>query len=225
MLETHSNGANGKSHDAPASISTLPLLAVNGDRAGEVRQLVTRLLQLLGEDPSRQGLLLTPKRVEESLRFLTSGYAQDVDTVINGALYDAPKHAGMVTFQDIGFSSLCEHHLLPFFGTCYVAYLPGDKVVGLSKVPRIVKLFSRRLQLQERLTSEVAETLEKTLHPMGVAVATRASHMCIRMRGVEETGSTMLNTVFLGAFEKDPVLRREFLDTVVNARRERQGSL
>lgn len=222
MVDTHKNGTHEQSHD----LAMLPLLNVQGDGRGEIRQLVARLLHLLGEDPSRQGLLDTPKRVEESLRFLTSGYTQDIDTVLNGAFFDAPEHAGMVTFQDIGFASLCEHHLLPFFGKCYVAYLPGDKVVGLSKVPRLVRLFSHRLQLQERLTSQVAETLYRKLNARGVAVATRSSHMCMMMRGVEDTESTVLSTVFLGVFETDPVLRGEFLDTVVNARRwDKQGTL
>ncbi|MEO5656860.1 MAG: GTP cyclohydrolase I FolE, partial [Nitrospiria bacterium] len=150
-----------------------------------IRDLVERLLGLLGEDPQRNGLLNTPARVERALRYFTSGYHQNVDEVLNGALFPI-EYNEMVIVRDIDFFSLCEHHLLPFFGKCHVAYLPNEKVVGLSKLPRLVEVFSRRLQVQERLTHQIAQTIQERIDPLGVAVVMEGQHLCMMMRGVEK---------------------------------------
>jgi len=165
----------------------------------------------LGEDPTREGLAQTPLRVDKALRFLTSGYEQDIDAVINNALFTVD-YSEMVIVKDIDFYSLCEHHLLPFFGRCHVAYLPRDKVIGLSKLPRIVEVFSRRLQVQERLTNQIAETIEDKLAPLGVAVVVEASHLCMRMRGVQKQNSTAMTSAMRGVFRTDARTRMEFLD-------------
>ena len=172
-----------------------------------VRVLVTEL----GEDPSREGLVKTPDRVAKSLRFLTSGYDRDVDEVINDALFTVD-YSEMVIVKDIDFYSLCEHHLLPFFGRCHVAYVPRDKVIGLSKVPRLVEVFSRRLQVQERLTNQIAETLAARLNPLGVAVVVEATHLCMLMRGVEKQNSRAVTSAMRGVFRTDARTRMEFLD-------------
>src|SRR6184192_1330316 len=148
-----------------------------------MQDLIRRLLAALGEDPAREGLVNTPKRVEQALKFLTSGYQADVDTVINNALFTVD-YSEMVIVKDIDFYSLCEHHLLPFFGKCHVAYIPNKKVIGLSKIPRLVEIFSRRLQVQERLTYQIAETINTKITPFGVGVVIEAQHMCMIMRGV-----------------------------------------
>ena len=165
----------------------------------------------LGEDPARDGLAKTPHRVDRALRFLTSGYDQDIDVVINNALFTVDD-SEMVIVKDIDFYSLCEHHLLPFFGRCHVAYLPRDKVIGLSKLPRIVEVFSRRLQVQERLTNQIAETIAEKLNPLGVAVVLEASHLCMRMRGVQKQNSTAITSAMRGMFRTDARTRMEFLD-------------
>ena len=172
-----------------------------------VRVLVTEL----GEDPSREGLVKTPDRVAKALRFLTSGYDRDVDEVINDALFTVD-YSEMVIVKGIDFYSLCEHHLLPFFGRCHVAYVPRDKVIGLSKVPRLVEVFSRRLQVQERLTNQIAETLAARLNPLGVAVVVEATHLCMLMRGVEKQNSTAVTSAMRGVFRTDARTRMEFLD-------------
>jgi GTP cyclohydrolase I len=172
-----------------------------------VRELVTEL----GEDPSRDGLAKTPYRVAKALRFLTSGYDQDIDEVINDALFTVD-YSEMVIVKDIDFYSLCEHHLLPFFGRCHVAYIPRDKVVGLSKLPRLVEVFSRRLQVQERLTSQIAETIAAKLNPLGVAVVVEATHLCMLMRGVEKQNSAAITSSMHGVFRTDARTRMEFLD-------------
>src|SRR2546427_467106 len=151
-----------------------------------MQELIRQLLGELGEDPSREGLRTTPKRVEKALRFLTSGYDADIDTVLNEALFTVD-YSEMVIVKDIDFYSLCEHHLLPFFGKCHVAYIPTTRVIGLSKIPRLVDVFSRRLQVQERLTSQIAETIREKVAPLGVAVVMEATHLCMSMRGVEST--------------------------------------
>src|SRR3954467_7273667 len=153
-----------------------------------MRDTIRQLLAELGEDPSREGLLDTPARVEKSLRFLTSGYAADVDTVLNNALFTVDYNE-MVIVKDIDFYSLCEHHLLPFFGRCHVAYIPQGRVIGLSKIPRLVETFSRRLQIQERLTSQIADTILEKVNPLGVAVVLEATHLCMSMRGVQKQNS------------------------------------
>ena len=178
-----------------------------------MQDVIRQLLVELGEDPSREGLLDTPKRIEQSLRFLTSGYAADVDTVLNNALFTVDYNE-MVIVKDIDFYSLCEHHLLPFFGKCHVAYIPNGKVLGLSKVPRIVDIFARRLQVQERLTNQIAETILDKIQPLGVAVVMEAAHLCMSMRGVEKQNSVAVTSAMLGAFRSDARTRGEFLDLI-----------
>ena len=153
-----------------------------------VKTAIEVLLAEIGEDAERDGLVRTPERVAKSLEFLTSGYSQDIETVLNGALFSVD-YSEMVIVKDIDFYSLCEHHLLPFFGKCHIAYLPRDRVVGLSKIPRLVDVFSRRLQIQERLTNQIAQVIEETLKPLGVGVVVEASHLCMLMRGVEKQNS------------------------------------
>ncbi len=179
-------------------------------RPGEIRTLVHRLLGLLGEDPGREGLLKTPERVEKALQFMTKGYQEDVEQVLNGALF-AIEYDEMVIVKDIDFFSLCEHHLLPFFGRCHVGYLPDKKVVGLSKIPRVVDAFSRRLQVQERLTVQIAELLQSTLKPHGVAVVMEARHLCMMMRGVEKQNTVAVTSEMLGVFRSQQQTRDEFL--------------
>jgi GTP cyclohydrolase I len=178
-----------------------------------MQDIIRQLLTELGEDPSREGLLDTPKRVEKSLHFLTSGYAADVDSVLNNALFTVDYNE-MVIVRDIDFYSLCEHHLLPFFGRCHVAYIPQGRVVGLSKIPRLVEIFARRLQVQERLTNQIAETLREKIRPLGVAVVMEASHLCMSMRGVEKQNSVAVTSAMLGAFQHDARTRMEFLDLI-----------
>ena len=180
-----------------------------------MRNLVRALLAELGEDPMRDGLTHTPERVERSLKFLTSGYESDVKTVLNGALFDVD-YSEMVIVKDIDFYSLCEHHLLPFFGKCHVAYVPRDKVIGLSKIPRLVEMFSRRLQVQERLTNQIADTIRVTLKPLGVAVVLEATHLCMSMRGVQKQNSTAVTSAMLGVLRDDARTRMEFLELIRN---------
>jgi len=178
-----------------------------------MQDIIKQLLAGLGEDPSREGLRDTPKRVEKSLRFLTSGYATDVDAMLNNALFTVDYNE-MVIVKDIDFYSLCEHHLLPFFGKCHVAYIPNGKVVGLSKIPRLVDIFARRLQVQERLTNQIANTLREKIDPLGVAVVTEATHLCMAMRGVEKQNSVAVTSAMLGAFREDARTRSEFLNLI-----------
>ncbi len=178
-----------------------------------MQDLVRNLLVHLGEDPDREGLVNTPKRVERSLRFLTSGYGADIDDVLNDALFTVD-YSEMVIVKDIDFYSLCEHHLLPFFGKCHVAYIPSDKVIGLSKIPRLVDVFSRRLQVQERLTNQIAETIRDKIAPLGVAVVMEATHLCMSMRGVEKQNSVAVTSAMLGVFRDNARTRMEFLELV-----------
>jgi GTP cyclohydrolase I len=178
-----------------------------------MQDLITSLLSALGEDPNRDGLLRTPARVEQSLQFLTSGYATDVDTLLNGALFTVD-YSEMVIVKDIDFYSLCEHHLLPFFGKCHVAYVPSTRVIGLSKLPRIVDVFSRRLQVQERLTNQIAETIREKIDPLGVGVIMEGTHLCMAMRGVEKQNSSTVTSAMLGTFRSDHRTRSEFLNLV-----------
>ena len=171
------------------------------------------MLAGLGEDPDREGLLSTPRRVEKSLKFLTSGYAVNIETLINQALFTVD-YSEMVIVKDIDFYSLCEHHLLPFFGTCHVAYLPRTKVIGLSKIPRIVDAFSRRLQVQERLTNQIASTIQDAIDPLGVAVVMEGTHLCMAMRGVEKQKSAAVTSAMLGTFREDARTRTEFLTLI-----------
>jgi GTP cyclohydrolase IA len=176
-----------------------------------MQDLITRLLVELGEDPSREGLVRTPKRVEKAMKFLTSGYAANVDEILNGALFTVD-YSEMVIVRDIDFYSLCEHHLLPFFGKCHVAYLPNGRVIGLSKLPRLVDIFARRLQLQERMTNEIAETIRQKINPLGVAVVCEGTHLCMAMRGVEKQNSYTITSAMLGAFRESARTRMEFLE-------------
>lgn len=178
-----------------------------------MQEIIRQLLAELGEDPTREGLLNTPTRVEKSLRFLTSGYGADLDTILNGALFTVDYNE-MVIVKDIDFYSLCEHHMLPFFGRCHVAYLPQGRVIGLSKIPRLVDIFARRLQIQERLTSEIAQTIEDKLNPLGVAVVVEATHLCMAMRGVEKQNSFAVTSAMLGVFREDARTRMEFLELI-----------
>jgi GTP cyclohydrolase IA len=179
----------------------------------ELRTLTRRMLVALGEDPERKGLVDTPRRVAESLIYLTEGYGADPRQVVGSALYE---HEGddLVTVRDIPFYTLCEHHVLPFFGRCHIGYLPKGKVIGLSKLPRLVDVFAHRLQLQERLTRQIAEAIDSALRPRGVAVVMEARHLCMEMRGVEKVDSETVTSCLLGDFREDAAVRAEFLDLV-----------
>ncbi len=181
--------------------------------AEEIAGLYGRILTLLGEDPERDGLQGTPKRVAHALRFLTSGYRQNLDKVINAA-YFSVAYDEMIIVKDIEVFSLCEHHLLPFFGKCHIAYIPDKKVVGLSKLPRLVNFYARRLQLQERLSSQIAQAIWEKLEPQGVGVIVEARHLCMLMRGVEKQHSTAVTSAMLGSFRDNPQTRQEFLALV-----------
>jgi GTP cyclohydrolase IA len=176
-----------------------------------MEKTIEDLLRQIGEDPAREGLLRTPHRVAKAWQFLTSGYARDPDDVINNAVF-REKYDEMVIVRDIDFFSLCEHHLLPFYGKVHIAYIPKGKIVGLSKLPRIVEVFSRRLQVQERMTQQIAETLYRALEPDGVAVVVEARHLCMMMRGVEKQNSLATTSAMLGSFRDDERTRTEFLN-------------
>ena len=178
-----------------------------------VQDLVRRLLAELGEDPSREGLLRTPQRVEGALRFLPSGYTADLDAILNDALFTVD-YSEMVIVKDIDFYSLCEHHLLPFFGKCHVAYIPRRHVIGLSKIPRLVDVFARRLQLQERMTNQIAQTVLEKINPLGVAVVCEGTHLCMSMRGVEKQNSFAVTSAMLGIFRDNTRTRMEFLELI-----------
>jgi len=184
-----------------------------GAETAEIQALVEQFLCLLGEDPTREGLVKTPERVAKAFRFFTQGYQEDVDEVLNGALY-AVKYDEMVVVRDIDFFSLCEHHLLPFYGKCHVAYIPNDRVVGLSKIPRLVEVYSRRLQVQERLTVQIAETLQEKLNPQGVAVIIEARHLCMMMRGVETPNAVAVTSSMHGVFLNQQKTREELLELI-----------
>ena len=189
-------------------------VAKSKPRVGDqIPDLVESLLVELGEDPERQGLKQTPARVSKALRQLTDGYGVQPEDVIAGAVFDQD-YDEMVVVKDITFYSLCEHHMLPFFGRCHVGYLPNGKVVGLSKIPRLVGVFAHRLQLQERMTNDIAEALNSTLLPKGVGVVVEARHLCMEMRGVEKPGGQMITSCMLGTFRRDPRTRAEFLNLV-----------
>lgn len=180
---------------------------------GSIAEEVAKIIRELGEDTAREGLTQTPDRTERALRFLTSGYQMSVERILNGALYTV-KYDEMVIVKDIEFFSLCEHHLLPFFGKVHVAYLPREKVIGLSKIPRIVDMFARRLQLQERMTQQIAQTIQDAINPLGVAVICEARHFCMMMRGVEKQHSGAITSAMLGAFRTHKETRDEFLSLV-----------
>jgi GTP cyclohydrolase IA len=184
--------------------------------------MITRLIadllhELVGDDATREGLEKTPERVDKALRYLTSGYQQDVKDVLNDALF-VEEYDEMVVVKDIDFFSLCEHHLLPFLGKCHVAYMPRHKIVGLSKIPRLVEMFSRRLQVQERLTTQIANSLNEALQPRGVAVVMEGVHLCMMMRGVEKQNSKAVTSAMLGAFRDRPETRAEFMGLIQSGR-------
>ncbi len=178
-----------------------------------MQELVRKMLSELGENPDREGLLDTPKRVDKSLRFLTEGYEMDPKVIIEKALFDA-EESEMVIVKDIELYSLCEHHMLPFFGKCHIAYIPNGKIVGLSKLPRVVDVFSRRLQVQERLTSQIANAISEYLNPLGVGVIVEASHFCMMMRGVQKQNSRTITSCMLGEFRESSKTRNEFLKLI-----------
>jgi GTP cyclohydrolase I len=189
------------------------IIKVISPRIGGIASRMKDVLGMLGEDASREGLASTPERYEKAIRYLTSGYQTSVEEVVNGALFTV-KFDEMVVVKDIEFFSLCEHHLLPFFGKMHVAYLPKDRVIGLSKIPRVVDMFARRLQVQERLTQQIAEAISGAVAPRGVAVLCEARHFCMMMRGVEKQHSGTVTSAMLGAFRKNKATRDEFLSLV-----------
>lgn len=183
------------------------------NETAELEGLFTRMLEHLGEDPGRQGLVNTPLRAAKAMQFLTSGYHQDINKILNNAVFDED-YDEMVIVKDIEFYSLCEHHILPFWGRCHVGYIPRRRIIGLSKIPRIVDMFSRRLQVQERLTREIAEALENTLEPQGVAVVMEGQHLCMMARGVEKQAPKMTTNVMRGIFRENNSTRSEFLKCI-----------
>ena len=215
--------------------TNLPIESPGPERSGEVpaqvaleaanvplsqasmQQVYAEILTRVGEDPARNGLLRTPERMEKSMAFLTQGYKQSVETVLHQALFDVD-YDEMVIVKDIEFYSLCEHHLLPFFGKAHIAYVPNGKVIGLSKIPRIVDVFARRLQVQERLTQQVAEAIEEAIHPQGVSVVLDAQHLCMMMRGVQKQHSSTTTSAMLGVFKSQLQTRNEFLSLVERSR-------
>ena len=182
-----------------------------GDMAeADLQGIVAKLLREIDPEPAREGLVRTPERVARALRFLTRGYEQDPETIINGAMFNE-NYSEMIVVKDIDFYSLCEHHILPFFGRAHVAYIPRGRIVGLSKIARLVEVYARRLQVQERLTTEIAENIERHLTPLGVAVVAEAEHLCMRMRGIEKQNSTVVTSAMRGAFQTNSKTREEFI--------------
>jgi len=198
---------------APREQSLIEVPVDHNGETGTIADLVRRMIRLLGEDPDREGLRRTPERYEEALRFLTSGYQQDTDTILNKAMFSVC-YDEMVVVKDIELYSLCEHHMLPFFGKCHIAYIPDKKVVGLSKIARLVNMFARRLQIQERLTQQIAHAVQEHISPQGVGVVVEARHMCMVMRGVEKQNSSAVTSAMLGVFRDNRTTRSEFLALV-----------
>ena len=203
---------NGNGHAHAEVVPGSPALV-----DASTQEIYAELLTRIGEDPTRDGLLRTPERVEKSMDFLTQGYTQSVEEVLHDALFDVD-YDEMVMVRDIEFYSMCEHHMLPFFGKAHIAYVPHGKVVGLSKLPRIVDVFARRLQVQERLTQEISEAIEKAIHPQGVGVVIEAQHLCMMMRGVEKQSSLTVTSSMRGVFKSQLQTREEFLSLVRNRR-------
>ena len=205
-------------HDVRATAGLEDAVSTDGGAAARIREPgirdhVRAVLAAIGEDPAREGLEKTPERVEKSFRFLTQGYAQDIGALLRQALFTVD-YDEMVIIKDIDVFSMCEHHLLPFFGKCHVAYLPDKKVVGLSKIPRVVEVFSRRLQIQEKLTTQIAKAIETAVKPKGVGVVIEALHLCVMMRGVEKGNAHMVTSSMQGRFRSDSKTREEFLDLI-----------
>ncbi|NDJ52940.1 MAG: GTP cyclohydrolase I FolE [Chloroflexi bacterium] len=212
------NGTNGHSVAEHAHVHDLAIPKadfMSAERLTEIEDHVYHILEQIGEDPERDGLLRTPRRVAKAYAELLEGYAQDVQTVLNGALFEVEYDEGeMVIVADIPYQSMCEHHMLPFTGKAHVAYIPRDRVVGLSKIPRIVDMFSKRLQVQERLTNEIAETLQEALDPLGVMIVMSGEHTCGSLRGVKKHGVHMITKAVRGAFREDSNLRAEFYELI-----------
>lgn len=200
-----------KSGDKMSEATEIIIPDIKGEET--IADLVRKMLTLIGEDPNREGLRRTPERFEKAMRYLTSGYRQDPEKLLNGAMFSVC-YDNMVVVKDIELYSLCEHHLLPFFGKCHVAYIPNKKVVGLSKIARLVNMYARRLQIQERLTSQVAKAIQEKLSPEGVGVVIEARHLCMVMRGVEKQHSAAVTSAMLGAFRENKQTRDEFLSLI-----------
>ena len=222
--EFSSNASNPLNSSLLDQVASRPDRNTHNGRAAQIKatsetakekmmEAVYTMLESVGEDPEREGLLKTPKRVAEAMQYLTSGYNQSLDDLVNGAIFDEG-HSEMVLVRDINFFSLCEHHMLPFMGRAHVAYIPNQKVVGLSKLARIVEMYARRLQVQERLTRQIAEAVQEVLEPQGVAVVMEATHMCMSMRGVQKPGSWTVTSAMLGVFQDEQKTREEFLNLI-----------
>jgi GTP cyclohydrolase I len=207
--------AQAKRQLAPAIRTGAALVEVPS--RSEAEEAVRTLLRYMGEDPEREGLERTPHRVASALQFLTRGYTKDPKEEINGALFSEAEYQEMILCKDLDFYSLCEHHMLPFFGKAHVAYLPSKRIVGLSKLARMVEIFARRLQVQERLTRQIAQTVMEEIEPLGVAVVLEAEHMCMRMRGVEKQNSVVMTSTMLGVFRKNHETRQEFMNLIRKA--------
>jgi GTP cyclohydrolase IA len=195
------------------AVQSTPLKVISAPPAKSIAPQIREVIEALGEDPGREGLVRTPERVEKALRFLTSGYTADIGKIVNSAIYEV-KYDEMVIVKDIEFFSMCEHHMLPFYGKVHVAYIARNKVIGLSKLPRIIDAFARRLQIQERLTQEVAQCIQDLLDPLGVGVIAEAQHFCMMMRGVEKQHSGTVTSAMLGAFRSNKETRDEFLSLI-----------
>jgi GTP cyclohydrolase I len=209
LLEQVSSRPDRNTHNGQAA----QIKATSETAKEKMMEAVYSMLESVGEDPEREGLLKTPKRVAEAMEYLTSGYNQSLEDLVNGAIFDEG-HNEMVLVRDINFFSLCEHHMLPFMGRAHVAYIPNQKVVGLSKLARIVEMYARRLQVQERLTRQIAEAVQEILDPQGVAVVMEATHMCMSMRGVQKPGSWTVTSAMIGVFQDDQKTREEFLNLI-----------